>query len=226
MFTLDQVVPWGRSFDEYSRMFALDRPGPGLRILGCADGPASFNAEATRAGARVVSCDPLYQSSGAEIRERIRSTSEQVLEQTRRNAQTFVWTAIRSIEQLRALRLSAMDDFLRDYEAGGREGRYVAAELPALPFADQAFDIALCSHFLFLYTSHLTEQFHVQAVLEMCRVAREVRVFPLLTLDGVRSLYVEAIARELGALGRATSIERVPYEFQRGGNEMMRIGPQ
>ncbi len=23
MFTLDQVVPWGRSFEEYQRMFAL-----------------------------------------------------------------------------------------------------------------------------------------------------------------------------------------------------------
>jgi hypothetical protein len=23
MFTLDRVVPWGRSFDEYQRMFAL-----------------------------------------------------------------------------------------------------------------------------------------------------------------------------------------------------------
>ena len=24
MFTLDQVVPWGRSFDEYRSMFAID----------------------------------------------------------------------------------------------------------------------------------------------------------------------------------------------------------
>ena len=28
MFSLDRVVPWGRSFDEYRRMFALRRLGP------------------------------------------------------------------------------------------------------------------------------------------------------------------------------------------------------
>jgi hypothetical protein len=47
MFTLERVVPWGRSFDEYRRMFVLSSDDLRLRILGCADGPASFNAEAT-----------------------------------------------------------------------------------------------------------------------------------------------------------------------------------
>ena len=50
MFTLEQVVPWGRSFDEYCRMFALSDDDLTLRILGCGDGPASFNAEANRRG--------------------------------------------------------------------------------------------------------------------------------------------------------------------------------
>jgi hypothetical protein len=43
-FTLDSVVPWGRSFDEYVAMFALSEEDLGRRVLGCADGPASFNA--------------------------------------------------------------------------------------------------------------------------------------------------------------------------------------
>ncbi len=59
MFTLDKVVPWGRSFDEYQQLFALTPADLERRILGCGDGPAAFNAEATRRGARVVSCDPL-----------------------------------------------------------------------------------------------------------------------------------------------------------------------
>ena len=74
MFTLDQVVPWGRSFEEYRRMFALgDRDLEG-RILGCADGPASFNTEATRRGTDVVSCDPLYRYDVSQIRERMETT--------------------------------------------------------------------------------------------------------------------------------------------------------
>jgi hypothetical protein len=33
MFTLDEVVPWGRSFDEYRRMFALTDRELGLKIV-------------------------------------------------------------------------------------------------------------------------------------------------------------------------------------------------
>ena len=74
MFTLDQVVPWGRSFDEYRRMFALTEDDLNLTILGCGDGPASFNAEATRRGRRVVSCDPIYRFEKPEIQDRIAAT--------------------------------------------------------------------------------------------------------------------------------------------------------
>jgi hypothetical protein len=54
MFSLDQVVPWGRSFDEYVRTFALGEAELGLTILGCADGPANFNAEAARRRIKVT----------------------------------------------------------------------------------------------------------------------------------------------------------------------------
>jgi len=55
--------------------------------------------------------------------------------------------------------MAAMRLFLDDYDAGTREGRYLAAELPELPFDDRAFDFALCSHFPFLYSQHLGESF-------------------------------------------------------------------
>ena len=35
-FTLSDVVPWGRSYDEYLRMFGLGGRELRLRILGCA----------------------------------------------------------------------------------------------------------------------------------------------------------------------------------------------
>src|SRR6476469_10814921 len=125
MFTLDQVVPWGRSFDEYRRMFALTDEDLQVRILGCGDGPASFNAEATRGGGVVVSCDPIYRYGVDQIRARISATCDRILEQTRQNADEFVWTEIRSVDELRALRMAAMEDFLDDYSNGRSEGRYV-----------------------------------------------------------------------------------------------------
>ncbi|HEX5071724.1 MAG TPA: class I SAM-dependent methyltransferase [Gemmatimonadaceae bacterium] len=223
MFTLEQVVPWGRSFDEYCRMFALSSDDLALRILGCGDGPASFNAHATRRGAAVTSCDPIYQWDANQIRERIATTYDQVLDQTRRNANEFVWDSIGSVDELGAIRMAAMEDFLGDYGRGKSAGRYVTAELPELPFTDASFDLAVCSHLLFLYSLHLDEEFHRRSVRELCRVARELRVFPLLALGGERSPYVDRVGEEMAAAGYQVSIERVPYEFQRGGNEMMRI---
>jgi hypothetical protein len=222
-FTLDHVVPWGRSFDEYVRMFHLNEEDQKRRILGCADGPSSFNSEMSVRGHRVISCDPLYRFSANEIEGRIHETYDTVMEQTSRNKGNFVWDTIQSVEELGKVRMEAMRKFLDDYDQGKREGRYMAEELPVLPFAAKEFDLALCSHFLFLYTGQLSWDFHRSSILEMCRVAREVRIFPLIDLGVTKSPYVELIIPELEQCGFEVGIEQVPYEFQRGGNEMMRI---
>jgi hypothetical protein len=224
MFALDQVVPWGRSFEEYRRMFALSEADLQLRILGCADGPASFNAESTRRGTTVISIDPLYRLDTKTIRDRIAATYDQMLLQAQRNLQQFVWDTIQSVEELGRIRMQAMEAFLSDYDLGKRQGRYVDAELPSIAFPDKSFDVALCSHFLFLYTEHLSEAFHRSAILELCRVAHEVRIFPLLALDGRTSRYVASMVNDLSD-SYEVALETVPYEFQRGGNQMMRVRP-
>ena len=223
MFTLDQVVPWGRSFDEYRRMFAMTGTDEACRILGVGDGPASFNAEATRRGWRVISCDPLYQFGVDALRARVAQTYDQILDETRRNQHEFVWHTIASVEELGRLRMAAMQEFLSDYPAGLLKGRYVAAELPSLPFRDREFDLAVSSHLLFLYSSQLGEAFHHASMLELCRVAREVRVFPLLALGSTPSLFLESTTQLLRESGHDVFVDKVPYEFQRGGNEMMRV---
>jgi hypothetical protein len=58
----------------------------------------------------------------------------------------------------------------------------------------------------------------------MCRVAAEVRVFPLLALGGERSTFVDRCTDDLTQSGYFVTIQEVPYEFQRGGNQMMRVG--
>jgi SAM-dependent methyltransferase len=204
-------------------MFALTADDLRSKILGCGDGPASFNAEATRVGSRVVSTDPLYRFSSTEIRERISTTYDEIIEQTRRNAHEFVWTDITSVDDLGRVRLAAMDTFLADFERGRAEGRYVDAELPSLPFADGSFDLAVCSHLLFLYSEQLGEAFHLASVRELCRVAGEVRIFPLLVLGGERSPFVAPIVSALRADGFAADVRIVPYEFRRGANEMLSI---
>jgi len=223
MFTLADVVPWGRGFGEYVRMFALSDADLAGRILGCGDGPAAFNAGATRRGAQVVSLDPLYGSERLDIAARIDATFDDMLSETRRNESEFVWTTIRSVDELGETRRAAMQAFLDDYDAGRAEGRYVEGGLPETPFEDASFDLALCGHFLFLYSAHRDLDFHLASIREMCRVAREVRIFPLLALGAVPSPFVEPCRDALAGAGHLVTIETVPYEFQRGGNRMMRI---
>jgi hypothetical protein len=50
---LEKVVPFGRTMDEYLHMFALDEGDLGKRIIACADGPDSFNAEMLRVAEEV-----------------------------------------------------------------------------------------------------------------------------------------------------------------------------
>jgi ubiquinone/menaquinone biosynthesis C-methylase UbiE len=204
-------------------MFSLTEKDLNGTILGCADGPAGFNAEMNRHGRRVISCDPIYRFTKRQLRARIKRASAVIIEQTRKNMGNFLWSSIRSIEELREIRMSAMRQFLEDYEDGKVQGRYVDAELPNLPFDDNAFDIALCSHFLFLYSDRLSPDFHKQSIQQLCRVAREVRIFPLIDLDLKPSPYVRPISSSLIDEGFSVLIERVAYEFQRGGNEMLRI---
>jgi hypothetical protein len=225
-FTLDKVVPWGRTFEEYVAMFDLAEDDLRLRILGCGDGPAGFNATLTEQGGKVVSCDPIYGFDAAQIASRISVTYDAVMAQLRENRADYVWRVIPSVEALGEIRMVAMSSFLLDFEVGKLQKRYVVGELPSLPFDDGVFDIALSSHFLFLYSDHLSAAFHLRALREMLRVAREVRVFPLLTLDGKPAPYVDFVVGELARRGFNARTRRVSYEFQRGGNEMLIIAPE
>lgn len=222
-FHYENVVPWGRSHAEYLRMFDLGPEELAGRILGCADGPASFNCERTSRGGRVVSVDPLYALAESRIRERIGETYADVMAQTRRERHRFVWDTIGSVEELGRVRMNAMQAFLADYETGRRQGRYVAAALPFLPFRDGEFDLVLCSHFLFFYAEQLPPDLHRAGLSELCRVGREVRIFPLVDVNGERSPHVDPALLVLTRRGLRVEMRRVAYEFQRGGNEMLRV---
>jgi hypothetical protein len=223
-FSIDQVVPWGRSFQEYQRMFALCEEDFQKPILGCGDGPAAFNKEAGQRGYQVLSCDPIYQFSAPEITRRIEETAIKVLDGVRNNQDDFVWDAERSLvaspEELYELRMSAMRQFLNDYSSS-HNLRYIAAAVPHLPFRDRQFGLVLSSHFLFLYSQHLGFEFHRRALRELLRVADEVRIFPLLQIGGAPSPWVEPLCAELRAEGFVTQRVKVLYEFQKGGDKML-----
>lgn len=225
MFKLSGVVPWGRNFEEYRLMFRLTDDELKKRIAGFGDGPACFNRELTERGGSVVSFDPIYQFTKEDIEKRIGEVRVEVMEQMRQNRDNYVWTKIKSPDELESLRISAMKRFLEDYDKGKAEGRYVHHELPdRLPFEDNYFDIGLSSHFLLMYTS-LGYDFHIKAMTEMLRVCREIRIFPIVDLDANKT---ELIGSVIAYFRENYLVEIVDtdYEFQKGGNKMLIIGKE
>ncbi len=191
--------------------------------MGVGDGPAAFNTELTKKGGNIISVDPVYEFDKEQIRQRIDDLFDDMVLQVAANAKNLRLDKLGSAEALGKVRLQAMHQFLEDFEEGKKQRRYVNAQLPVLPFSNNQFDLALCSHLLFLYSEQLGLEFHVEAIVELCRIAKEVRIFPLLDLSHQLSTHLRPVMRALEQKGYTASIEKVDYEFQIGANQMLRI---
>lgn len=224
MFTLSGIVTWGRSYQEYVDMFHLQDWDFDHPIIGCGDGPASFNAVISRMGHRVISCDPLYRFCRDEIETRIASARAEVMEQVRNNQDNFNWDYFSDLTNLEDERISAMKVFLADFEQGRKEGRYIPAELPVLPFQDKSFGLALSSHLLFLYPS-LGYSFHLKCLMEMLRIAGEVRVYPIVDVNCRIPPFRDEILGSLREAGYDIDLVKVKYNFIKNGDCMLRIKP-
>jgi hypothetical protein len=220
---LNEVVPWGRSLEEYKLMFALSDAELSMKILGCGDGPASFNAEMTELGYSVLSIDPLYQFSAEQIKQRVLETYELVIRQVKQNSNRYIWKNFCDADELGYARLAAMEKFLLDYEVGKLSGRYLPQSLPNLELANNQFELCVCSHLLFLYSEQLSLDFHIASIQSLLTISREVRVFPLLKLDCKVSPYIEPIIQTFSSQGFNVKLQPVAYEFQKGGNQMLKI---
>ncbi|NQZ57505.1 MAG: SAM-dependent methyltransferase [Lentisphaeraceae bacterium] len=220
---LKNVVPFGRSLDEYRKIFSLTADDLQKNILSVADGPASFNAELSKEGGRVTSIDPVYAFDADEIKLRFEAVIDNIIAQVENTPDNWVWSYHDSPEGLRRNRQEVTRKFIEDYQQNSNKSRYITGELPKLPFADEKFDLALCSHFLFLYSAHFSYDFHLESVYEILRVADEVRIFPLLTLARETSAYIAPLRKQLEADGIKTKIQEVEYELQKGGNKMLVI---
>lgn len=222
-FKLSEIIPWGRSIVEYRQMFNLTADQSFGSILDCGGGPASFNAQMSAQGHQVISIDPIYQFTVNDIKQRIDEIYQQVIDGVSRNYHRYNWTNFTTVEELGKTRLQAMNLFLDDLPLGLKEGRYIIGELPSLPIADQRFDLALCSHLLFTYSDLLDLNFHYRSIVELIRVAPEIRIFPLLNISGEKSIHLDPLIDLLLKDNYQVKIETVNYEFQISGNQQMII---
>ena len=220
---LDNVVPFGRLFEEYVQMFTLTKADLQGSLLSVADGPAGFNAEGTRLGYSIKSVDPLYCFTAGEIKQRFDAVVDNIINQVENTPGDWIWSYHKSPSDLRNNREQAIQHFCQDFEQGKAAGRYEVGELPQLKYADASYDLGLCSHFLFLYSDQFDQTFHLDSVREMLRICREVRIFPLLNLALQPSPHLDFVIDALTAQGYHCEIQPVAYELQRNGNKMLKI---
>lgn len=210
-----------RSLAEYRAMFDLTERELEGTIVDCAAGASSFVAEVDAAGGHAFAFDPVYGTDRSGHDGLVREGAHHNQSLIDRHGDRFVWDWYDGSPAKRnAMRAEAGRRFVRHIRR--RPQAYVAAALPLLPLRNRSVDLALCSHLLFTWATDFGQDWHLRAVLEMTRIAREARVFPLvLQGSGEPVGFLESLRADLWAAGVRTSVRQVPYEFQRGADRML-----
>lgn len=211
-----------RSLSEYRAFFALSTADLATRIVDCAAGASGFAAQANAAGAHVTAVDPAYGAGVDELRDTALESNRRGMAIVDDHEGRFVWTWYGDRASRQTLRDEARAAFVDDLAAN--PATYVAGALPELLFDDDAFDLALCSHLLFTWSDVFDEEWHHRALLDMLRVAPRVRVFPLVQqATGDPVAFLPSLLDRLRKAGHEAKVVGVPYEFQRGGNQMLTL---
>jgi hypothetical protein len=220
---LGDIIVTARPFDEYRAMFDLTAAdltaGP---VLDCPAGASGFAAGARAAGARITAVDPRYGDPHDDFVARAREDTVFGNQYVRDNPGTYAWGFFRDPDQHLARRLAAVDAFDADRRAHPDD--YVTASLPCLPFADGAFRLVVSSHLLFVYPDHFGYDEHMRFLRELVRVGREVRLFPLVDTTARPWPDRTRLQADLAVGGVHSAVRPVPYEFIRGGRDMLVLG--
>jgi SAM-dependent methyltransferase len=211
-----------RSFQEYEAFFGLTSDDLAGAILDCSAGASGFAAAVNARGGRATAVDPAYDRGVEQLSAEASDAAARGRAILAVHRDSYVWSWYGTLERHEELRRTALAEFLADVRA--HRETYVPGALPYLPFADGTFDLALCSHLLFTWSNVFDDAWHEAALCELLRVAREVRVFPLVVQGAGDAVpFLASLLDRVRGLGHGIEVVDVPYEFQRGACQMLRI---
>jgi len=216
---IDDVIPWGKTFQEHQLFFNLNEADLDKNIACFGDGASSINAELTQLGKKVTSFDPIYQFRATELESRFLYILKQFTVQVDQvgNDEKSI------IDEVVSCRKKATQEFLKDFDSGKKRERYIPHLLPnRIAFKDNYFDLSLISHFLLLY-DHMGLDFHIQSVIEIMRVSKELRIFPTINLYGKESSVLNELIKYLTTSQYTVEFVPIDYKFNRPGMEMLKI---
>lgn len=220
---LERIVFIGRTYEEYLDLFALSQKElKGKKILDCPAGACSFTAIGHTLGLDITACDIAYSHAVEDLHNKGLQDITHTMEHMEKAKKRFVWHYFEDVEALRKHRQRALQHCTTDMIQS--KDRYVPVTLPSLPFEDGEFDLILSAHFLFSYADRLNYDFHIETITELLRVtSKEIRIFPLVDLEGHRYEHLDQLTCFLTDLGCIVEEIKVPYEFQKNANTMLKI---
>ena len=222
-FLLNDTAFFGRPYEELLRCFGLtERELFGRRVLDCPAGPDSFVAEGLKRGIYATGVDPMYYRSPDALARLARADFSDMYKKIRESPERFSSRTYATVEESESARRDSLELFLDHYRKTYPNGCYVVAALPDLPFENDSFDISVCGHLFFIYAQLFDEAFHRKAVRELIRVTcNEIRIHPLVGMNGERHAFVDPVRNELALAGMETEIIDVDHEFFKGTNQTL-----
>lgn len=221
-----KLVLWGHGVEEYREMFDLSEEDMNSRILEYGCGPSAVNAQQFHEAHEAVSCDPLFVLDKDTLSSKAIMIFAQMVEEIRKEQDQFDFSQSGGLDQLIAQRQKGMKQFFSDYEQGKAEGRYYGAADYHLPYPDFSFDFALSSHYLFADLEDQTVDSHLNVIRELARVAKEVRIFPLIDREGKTSEFLGPVLLHLQQDAYGVEVRAVDYHLHQAENAMLRVWAQ
>lgn len=221
-----KLVLWGQHADEYREMFDLSNDDLKSRLLEYGCGASAVNAELTKRSQEIVSCDPLFNLDKDTLYSKVSLVFADMTARIAKDKEKFDFSRYGSLDLLIDERQEGIAKFFSDYEKGKEENRYIGISDYVLPFADFTFDYALSSHYLFADLDDQDVEFHLQVIKELARVAKEVRIFPLIDRYNQPSPFLGPVLLGLQEDNYGVEVREVPFHLQPTGNAMLRVWAQ
>jgi len=220
---IGRIVFIGRTYEEYLSMFNLSlNKLKDKKILDCPAGACSFTSIGRKHNLNIEACDIAYAFNTTDLYNKGREDLKHTIEKMELSESNYSWNYFENINGLKEHRLQALEDC--SYDMSHHPESYQVASLPKLPYIDNKFDILLSAHFLFMYSDSLEYNFHKETIDEMLRVtSEEIRIFPVVNLEGKRYDQLDNIIKYLSDIGYKTEEVKVNYEFQTNANTMLKI---
>ena len=242
---MNKLALWGYDRADCRAMFNLSEEDMASKILEYGCGPNILNLQQKKAIQEisnfshktdeetnsfedhvVISCDPLFVLDKDTLSSKVRLIFADVIESIKKNQIPFDFNSSEGLDALVAERLQGIHQFFEDYDLGKMQNRYLGVTDYHLPFSDFYFDFALSAHYLFADLQGQTVDYHLEVIRELARVAKEVRLFPLIDSNGDTSQLLGPVLLGLQQENYGVEVKEVNFHLHKAGNAMLRIWAQ